>query len=242
MTPGRSHQLILAAHRLAHAVDKLRFGPPVTHIYNPLAYAWAPHEQYLRRFGNSPKRVLFLGMNPGPFGMVQTGVPFGEVRMVRNWFRIEGPVNRPAREHPRRLVTGFACARSEVSGKRLWGFFARRFGTPEAFFHEHFVTGYCPLAFVECSGANVTPDKLRAPEKAALFPVCDAHLLSVVTALEPEWIIALGGFAFERASHLFPDGVPRLGRVLHPSPANPLANRSWSRVVLRELRRLGVWT
>jgi single-strand selective monofunctional uracil DNA glycosylase len=241
VTLSRSERLIVAARRLSQAVGSLRFASPVTHIYNPLAYAWATHEQYLRRFGNSRKRVLFLGMNPGPFGMVQTGVPFGEVDVVRHWLRIEGTVGRPAQEHPRRLVAGFSCGRSEVSGKRLWGFFARRFGTPEAFFAEHFVMGYCPLAFVEGSGANRTPDKLRASEKAALFPACDEHLRSVVAALEPEWIIALGGFAFERASHLFPQGVRRLGKVLHPSPANPLANRSWSRLVLRELRRLGVW-
>ena len=35
------------------------------------------------------KRVVFLGMNPGPFGMAQVGVPFGEVAAVRDWLRID---------------------------------------------------------------------------------------------------------------------------------------------------------
>ena len=71
-TPGA---LIAAARKLSQAVDGLNFSSPVTHTYNPLNYAWAPHECYLRRFGKSRKRVIFLGMNPGPWGMAQTGVP-----------------------------------------------------------------------------------------------------------------------------------------------------------------------
>src|SRR6059058_3796711 len=132
-----SESLIQAAQRLTAAVRKLKFGPPVTHVYNPLDYAWAAHEMYLRGYANTRKRVIFLGMNPGPFGMAQTGVPFGQVRAVRDWLGIEAQVGQPAREHPKRLITGFACARSEVSGERLWGLFAARFGSPQNFFTEH---------------------------------------------------------------------------------------------------------
>ncbi len=115
-------KLIEAARCLCSAVDKLQFGAPVTHVYNPLAYAWAAHEIYLRRFGGGPKKVVFLGMNPGPFGMVQTGIPFGEIAAVRDWLGISGPVARPAREHPQRPIRGFDCPRSEISGKRLGDF------------------------------------------------------------------------------------------------------------------------
>ena len=153
-----SVQLLDAARRLRRAVSGLRFSPPVTHVYNPLAYAWAPYEAYLRRFADAQKRLMFLGMNPGPFGMTQTGVPFGEVAAVRDWLKLPCRINRPSREHPRRPVQGFACPRSEVSGRRLWGLFAARFGTPAKFFAEHIVMNYCPLAFVERSGRNLTPD------------------------------------------------------------------------------------
>ena len=219
----------------------MRFAAPIEHVYNPLRYAWGSHEIYLRKFGGSPKRVVFLGMNPGPFGMVQTGVPFGEINAVRNWLGIEAAVGKPKREHPRRRVTGFACARSEVSGQRLWGLFAARFGSPAGFFSQHIVMNYCPLAFLENSGRNRTPDRLPAAERSLLFAACDEHLRSVITALEPEWLIGIGEFAARRAAEVFPQGAPKLGRILHPSPASPAANRDWSGTVVRQLRELGVW-
>ncbi len=236
-----ANQLLQAAATLRYAANKVKFTPPVAHVYNPLDYAWPAHEAYLRRYGGTQKRVIFLGMNPGPFGMTQTGVPFGEIAAVRDWLGIETPIGKPAREHPKRLITGFACARSEISGQRLWRLFADRFASADKFFEAHFVLNYCPLAFLEAGGANRTPEKLPAAEKTALFKACDEHLRAVVSALEPEWIIGIGRFAEVRAQESFPDGSRKIGRILHPSPASPAANRDWSGAVIRELRRLQVW-
>jgi single-strand selective monofunctional uracil DNA glycosylase len=236
-----SAKLIAAARRLARAVDRLKFSAPVEHVYNPLGYAWKPHEVYLRRFGCGPKRVVFLGMNPGPFGMVQTGVPFGEINSVRDWLNIESVVGKPGDEHPRRPVTGFACLRSEVSGQRLWGLFAARFRSPARFFSEHLVINYCPLAFLERNGRNRTPDKLPPLEKARLFAACDDHLRAVIKALQPEWLIGIGDFAAKRAADVLVDGSPKVARILHPSPASPAANRGWSAIVVAQLQQLGVW-
>jgi single-strand selective monofunctional uracil DNA glycosylase len=233
--------LIEAARRLSRKIGRLTFSAPVSHVYNPLAYAWAPHEEYLRKYGVGPKRVIFLGMNPGPFGMVQTGVPFGEIAAVRDWLRIQAPVRRPAQENPRRPVTGFQCPRTEVSGQRLWGLFASRFRTPERFFAQHLVVNYCPLAFVEETGRNRTPDKLPATESAALFAACDEHLREVLSILSSEWVIGVGDFAFKRAQQVFPNGTPKLGRILHPSPASPAANRNWAGLATQQLLDLGVW-
>jgi len=233
--------LIAAARRLRAETSRLKFGPPVAHVYNPLVYAWAPYEAYLRKFGATTKRTIFLGMNPGPFGMVQTGVPFGEVAAVRDWLKIESSVGKPAQEHPRRPVSGFACARSEVSGRRLWGLFAHRFGTPERFFAEHIVMNYCPLAFVEGRGRNRTPDKLPAFEKEALSAACDRHLRAVVATLEPEWLVGVGDFAARRAESVFQKDPLKVARILHPSPASPAANRNWLGLATRQLKELGVW-
>ncbi|HEV2392209.1 MAG TPA: uracil-DNA glycosylase family protein [Verrucomicrobiae bacterium] len=219
----------------------MTFAPPIACVYNPLTYAWAPYAAYIGRFAASPKRVVFLGMNPGPFGMVQTGVPFGEICAVRDWLGLEEKVLRPAIEHPRRPVKGFACARSEVSGRRLWSLFAERFGQPERFFPEHLILNYCPLAFIEVSGRNRTPDKLPAAERASLFAACDKALRASVEALQPEWLIGVGDFAWRRAQTAFPQGPPKLGRILHPSPASPAANRDWAAVATRQLIELGVW-
>lgn len=232
--------LIAAAQRLSQAVDRLEFAPPVSHVYNPLDYAWAPHEAYLRRFGIGCKRIIFLGMNPGPFGMVQCGVPFGEIAAARDWMGIEAAVGRPAQENPKRLIEGFACQRSEVSGRRLWGLFQQRFGTAESFFSEHFVANYCPLAFFD-QGRNLTPDKLPAAEADPLYAVCDEHLREMVRALEPEWLIGIGTFAQERARIALAGLEIRIGKVLHPSPASPAANRGWAEAATRQMVELGIW-
>jgi single-strand selective monofunctional uracil DNA glycosylase len=232
--------LIAAARKLSLAVGRMEFSPPVTHVYNPLDYAWAPHEQYLRRFGGGRKRIVFLGMNPGPFGMVQCGIPFGEIAAARDWLGIDAPVGRPARENPKRPVEGFACPRSEVSGRRLWGLFRERFGSAEAFFAEHFVANYCPLAFFD-GGRNLTPDKLPAREAEPLYAACDEHLRALVAALEPEWIVGVGGFAEARAAEALRGTATRIGRVLHPSPASPAANRGWSEAATRQLVAQGIW-
>jgi single-strand selective monofunctional uracil DNA glycosylase len=233
--------LVRPARELSRLVNKLSFAAPVAYVYNPLTYAWQPHERYLRSYGDATKRVLFLGMNPGPFGMVQTGIPFGQVAAVREWLKISGRIDKPLREHPRRRVTGFDCQRSEISGERLWGLFRRRFATAEAFFQEHFVANYCPLAFLEESGRNRTPDKLWPAERSQLFDICDAHLRAVVRALKPEWVIAVGDFAAKRAAIALADADLCLGRILHPSPACPASNNDWAGTVTSQLRKLGVW-
>ncbi len=232
--------MIRASGRLRRDVAGLRFARPVSHVYDPLTYARRPHHLYLRRFANGTRRVVLLGMNPGPFGMAQTGVPFGEIAMVRDWMGIEAKVERPPHEHPKRPVQGFDCRRSEVSGARLWGAIAQHFGSAERFFADHFIANYCPLVFMEQSGRNVTPDKLPAGEREPLFAACDRHLRRLVELLEPEWVIGVGGFAARRAEETLGGAGVRFAQILHPSPANPRANRDWTGEVSRQLAEAGV--
>ncbi len=240
---GKGDDLTAAAARLRDDLGEMRFGAPVSHVYRPLEYAWEPHRLYLERYGRGRKRVLFLGMNPGPFGMAQTGVPFGEVAAVRDWIGIEAKVGRPAAEHPKRLVEGFACQRSEVSGRRLWGLFATRFGTAEQFFADHFVLNFCPLVWMSASGANLTPDKLPAAEIGPVEAACLDHLTRALEVLKPDFLVGVGGYAEERLRRAA-ERVGKsftIGRVLHPSPASPAANRGWSEAATRQLGELGVW-
>ncbi|MGB3561559.1 MAG: uracil-DNA glycosylase family protein [Thermoanaerobaculia bacterium] len=221
-------------------MEEIRFGPPVTHVYNPLCYAWNAHEQYLRRYGREPKEAVLVGMNPGPWGMAQTGVPFGEVELVRSWLGIEVPVERPPVEHPKRPVEGFACHRREVSGQRLWGWASRRFGTPDHFFERFFVANYCPLLFLESSGRNRTPDRLAAGERSQLETVCDRALRLSVEALAPRYVVGVGRFAEDRCRRALEGMEVTIGRILHPSPASPAANRDWEGQAVRELQELGI--
>ncbi|MFO1363656.1 MAG: single-stranded DNA-binding protein [Burkholderiales bacterium] len=241
-------RLLGAARELSRALARLRFAAPVAHVYDPLQYAWAPYEAYVGRYGAGAKRVVLLGMNPGPFGMMQTGVPFGEVAAVRDWMGIRAPVARPRREHPKRPIEGFACARSEVSGRRLWGWAAARFGAADAFFAHWFVLNYCPLVFLEASGRNFTPDRLPAAVRAEVEAACDRHLAIALTALAPRWTIGVGAFAEKRLRAVLEsplvDGAVarrmRVGQILHPSPASPAANRGWEAAAEKQLAALGV--
>lgn len=225
---------------LVQALAPLRFVAPVEFVYNPLVYARAPWDAYCRRYGRGPVDTILLGMNPGPFGMAQTGVPFGDVAMVRDWMGIRESVDRPEREHPKRPVTGFDCPRSEVSGTRLWSWARDRFGEPERFFARFFVANYCPLCFMESSGRNRTPNKLPAAERAALFAACDEALRQTVACLRPNRVIGVGAFAETRARDALDSVDIETGRVLHPSPASPAANRGWAVAAERDLEKLGV--
>jgi single-strand selective monofunctional uracil DNA glycosylase len=237
--------LVSIADELSRAVAPLAFSPPVTHVYNPLAYARRPHHLFLETYGGAGKEVLFVGMNPGPWGMAQTGVPFGEIAAARDWLGVEAAVERPADQHPKRPIEGFDCTRSEVSGRRLWGWAAECFGTAERFFARFFVHNYCPLVFMEKSGRNRTPDKLPAAEREPLFAACDAALRATVEALAVPRVVGVGAFA-ERRARAALDGVQvdgkeiEVGRILHPSPASPAANRGWAEQAERELVEMGV--
>jgi single-strand selective monofunctional uracil DNA glycosylase len=233
-------ELVETSRRLARRVDRLRFAAPVTHVYNPLIYARVPHEAYLERWGQGTREVLFLGMNPGPFGMAQTGVPFGDVTMVRDFLGVTGKVGHPPNENPARPVAGFDCGRSEVSGTRLWGWVKQRFSAPETFFRRFFVANYCPLVFMEEGGRNRTPDKLAPAERELLFAACDEALREIVGALRPRVVIGVGAFAEGRAREALRDLKVTIGTILHPSPASPLANRDWSGTVEKQLAALGV--
>jgi len=234
------HSPVDIAHDLARAVERLRFSSPVAHVYNPLRYAWEPHRRYLERYATASRGVLLLGMNPGPWGMVQTGVPFGDVGMVRDWLGIRGRVETPPRQHPARPVRGFGCPRGEVSGRRIWGWARERFGTPARFRRRFVVLNYCPLAFLESGGRNRTPDRLAPGERERLFAICDEALRETVRVLRPRFVVGVGRFAEARVRQALAgvDFVP--GHAPHPSPANPAAHRDWARQMDAALDDVGV--
>lgn len=214
------------ARVLAGSLQVLEF-PSASHVYNPLIYMWSAHREYLQRHGGRKGRILMVGMNPGPWGMAQTGVPFGEISMARDWLGIEKPLGDPLPEqHEKYPLTGFDCHRREGSGERFWGWAQRRFGSPERFFQEIFVWNYCPLLFLR-NNRNLVPEQLHKAEREPLFGICDAALSAVIHATGPRVVIGIGRFAHDRAQAIAGDGMPT-GYLLHPSPANPTANRGWA--------------
>jgi single-strand selective monofunctional uracil DNA glycosylase len=225
---------------LLKALAALEFGPPVTHIYNPLTYARSAYDEYLDRYGGKPKEVLLLGMNPGPWGMVQTGIPFGEIDAVKDWMGIGAHHGAPHKFHPKRPVKGFLCGRREVSGKRLWGWVKSTFGAPENFFRRFFVANYCPLMFLEEGGRNRTPNQLPAAERKALLAPCDRALKETVLYFGPGHVVGIGAFAADRAKAALKGLDVTVGRITHPSPANPRANRGWENCIKEEFAQMGI--
>ncbi len=234
------HRLLNIADELTKSLKELHFSEPVSHVYNPLAYAREAYQTYVTRFAAKSPRMLLLGMNPGPFGMAQTGIPFGDMPSVRDWIGIQAKVDKPAHEHPKRPVQGFNTPRREVSGQRLWGWAAARFGTPERFFEHFFVYNYCPLAFMDEGGRNVTPDKLPASEREPLLRLCDAALLEVAKYFPLTRAIGVGRFAEQRAKIALGSLSVPVSSIPHPSPASPQANRGWAEAVDKALMEQGV--
>lgn len=228
------------ADALTAELAPLRFAAPVVVTYNPLQYARPMWAEYVLRFGHGTGRVLLVGMNPGPWGMTQTGIPFGEVAAVRGWLGIDAPIVPPVDQHPRVPVEGLSCWRNEVSGQRLWGWARARFGTPERFFAKFFVANYCPLCFIEATGRNRTPDKLPKSERLPLEAACDKALAALVHELQPRLVVGIGMYAEERAKVALAGLDMPIGRILHPSPANPLASRDWPAQIEAQLLALGV--
>ncbi len=225
---------------LVKALRPLKFTPPVSHVYNPLEYARKAFDLYIERYGTGSKDILLLGMNPGPWGMAQTGIPFGEIDIVKNWLKINAPVGRPVDVHPKKPVNGFDCTRSEVSGRRLWGWAQKRFKSPEYFFERFFVINYCPLLFVEAGGRNRTPNAIRITERKPLLDVCDRALQQTVAAMSPRFVVGVGEFAAARARTALEETDIVVGRINHPSPANPRANKGWEALVEKEMAAMGI--
>ncbi|XP_036416014.1 single-strand-selective monofunctional uracil-DNA glycosylase 1 isoform X2 [Colossoma macropomum] len=235
-------RFLRAELELSARLRTLTFGDPIRYTYNPLEYAWDTHRCYVETYCRSGQSVLFLGMNPGPFGMAQTGVPFGEVNAVRDWLKITGEVGHPANEHPKRRISGLACTQSEVSGARFWGFFKELCGEPDHFFRHCFVHNLCPLIFMRESGKNLTPPELPAADRDALLLHCDAALCQVVSVLGVSMVIGVGKVAEQRARRALTEaGISvRVEGIMHPSPRNPLANKGWAAVARTKLQELGV--
>ena len=235
------NKLTKIARRLGKETGAMTFAEPVAHVYNPLEYAWAPHRAYLEKFGGAtPREVFLVGMNPGPWGMAQTGVPFGDIDAVRNWMGIGGKVTRPADEHHKVVIKGFESQRREVSGQRVWAWAAEKFGSAENFFARFMVMNYCPLCFLEPGGRNRTPDKLTRAERDELYGYCDKALRDSILALQPKFAIGIGKFAEARINSAAGDLDLVIGSVLHPSPASPMANRGWAPQMDAGLEKLGV--
>nr|WP_319472387.1 uracil-DNA glycosylase family protein [uncultured Sphaerochaeta sp.] len=240
---NHSQEIVQRTELFAWQVEQLRFSGDF-YIYNPLQYAWNMHEAYLRTYLSNPVKALMLGMNPGPFGMAQNGIPFGEVGAVKQFLKLDEPIEKPSIEHPSRPVLGLSVQRSEVSGKRLWALMEEHYKRADVFAEEMAIVNYCPLAFMERTkyAKNITPDKLPKVERMALEAICDRYLMDLIMLLQPTYLIGVGKYALKKLQQVVSDDSRYiLGSIIHPSPANPQANRNWREKTQEQLIALGIW-
>ena len=200
-------------------------------VYNPLVYAWDVHKKYIEIAGGRGAKTVMLGMNPGPHGMGQMGIPFAATSMVRDLLGISGiPVGQPSDPHPRRPVIGLDYPREEVSGTRVWSLLSDTYGGSESIFEKVFLVNHCPLMLLDGDRAtNVTPDKISGQTARSLLERCDEHLVEVVDILGAETVIGIGKFAERRALAALEGMDVEVRGCWHPSPASPLANRNGGR-------------
>lgn len=238
-----ARQLLKLADALSQDLEKIDFSCVTSWVYNPYIYARDAHRIYLAKFARENVENVFMGMNPGPWGMAQTGVPFGEVAIVRDWLQIHAKIQKPANEHPKRPVVGLDCKRSEVSGARLWAFFRERYTTPERFFATNFVLNYCPLVFMDDGGRNLTPDKFPRSIRDQIQSACDRHVTKCLELIRPQRLIGIGNYAYDALNRIAESEKSleslAVSKILHPSPASPASNRGWAEAVSKDLAAAG---
>ena len=197
-------------------------------VYNPLAYAWEPHRAYLELASGGGAKTLLLGMNPGPHGMGQMGIPFAATSVVRDLLKITDlEVGQPRKPHPKRPISGLDWPKEEVSGTRLWSLLANEYGSAESIFKSVFLLNHCPLMLFSGERAtNITPDKITGPTTKALLERCYEHLREVVDIMKIERVIGVGRYSEKRARNALSGIDISVTTCWHPSPASPLANRN----------------
>lgn len=195
-------------------------------FYNPLDYAFPVHAEYLKTFGDDTKTGFFLGMNPGPWGMAQTGVPFTDPYIARDWMGLsEQPIGTPSNEREERPIKGWESDRKEASGQKLHGFFREVYGSLEAFFDDNIVMNYCPLVMYSEEATNTTPEDLLKDDRERLYSICDPYLEALIDFYDPDVFVGIGRFGQRRIADVTDRAEEEVAYLPHPSPASPIATR-----------------
>ncbi len=239
MSKNKTDQLIELTKSFTKEIENVRKSIDEDYyIYNPLVYANEMFFEYIREYVAFPTKYLFLGMNPGPFGMTQTGIPFGEINIVLEYLKLNKPIDSPTIEHPNRKIEGLNINRSEISGKRLWGYIKQKYPNPYEMRNNIYIANYCPLVFLSSqkTAKNITPNKLKKETRLKIDNICDQYLFETIDLLECEKLIGIGKYAMGKLKN---DKIP-FSSILHPSPASPLANKGWAEQAEKQLLDFGV--
>ena len=199
-------------------------------VYNPLTYARNMHLEYLKKSTGHGATILFLGMNPGPFGMMQTGVPFGAVSYVRDYLNIKNDVKEFCL-HPKHKIIGLETKRDEPSGKKLWALMQSLYPKSNELFSHITVQNYCPLAFLDDSGKNIALNNVK--NRKELESLCDNYIKDYILDNNIKVLVGVGVYAYEKLLSLNLNLT--VIKILHPSPLNPLSHKGWDEGVMKQI-------
>jgi single-strand selective monofunctional uracil DNA glycosylase len=215
-------------------------------VLDPSRYGERWHAPFRRLYPPRARPLLVFGLNPGPYGMAQTGIPFTDLKrlaqglprlaaeLARSGERLSLPGLAPSSLQP------FLTRTFESSSVRVHRFLRLAHGSAERAFREVVFVNPCPLLFIDRAlGENRTPADLPRALRAGVDEARVEVVSVAVARLRARGAIVLGRDAAAALS------VPlraRLGERAvveweHPARAVP---DIWARGLLAALRRRGL--
>ncbi len=259
-TPGRSWGKVWrrSARRWEDLAPALRRATG-WRIWNPGLYGETWHARFRRLYRPGQHPLVVFGLNPGPYGMAQTGIPFTDIRRLVSALpdlaaelrgrgeRVEPPGLAPPGLRP------YLSRSFESSAVRVYRFLKKGWGGAERGWTEVVVANPCTLLFIDpAEGKNRTPAdlaraaRLRGSGRDQVRELVESFgrirircAVESIEALSPRGAILLGkdvqaalGPALRRIL-----GEARVIPWEHPARAVP---ESWASGLLSALRRRGL--
>ncbi|XP_073819638.1 uncharacterized protein isoform X2 [Musca autumnalis] len=201
------------------------------HTYNPVVHAAEIHCNYLQKYLDSPKRILFVGMNPGRYGALQTGIPFGNITTVKIGMGLKGRITPTPGQRGKIRIRGLEAPEVEhdSSSTRFWRLISELFDGAENYldllFEKCFVHNFCPLVFIDSDGLNVSLPYIEPNPR--LFAECRKTLGKQITLLKPDLIICIGKFVRSMLSKTRQAKGREILMIEHPSYKNYISADKW---------------
>lgn len=199
-------------------------------VLNVHAYGWSAYEAFVRAYYSDGRpRILALSMNPGPFGAVQTGIPFCDVPLAR---QLLPGFDRLIAAKP----SWVASERREISALKLVVWSDARFGGIRGLYARVLLAMTCPLAILRGPRkTNVPLPALPRREQEKIEAFIPRHAAEEIRLAEPAGILMLGEWAQRvwRIALRTDPGLASLPALAAPHPAAHITNRAkyaaWTR-------------